>query len=97
MTAVLVFLGVLLYGAGCGVGWVLCPGHERADGPEMFTAAFWPICVPAILAARATRAWLLQREREARLEEERAAFVERQYRELMTEQFGEAQVEKRKT
>ena len=97
-TAIVVVLVILAYGAGCGVTWVVLPDNGPSVNAKALVVTFtWPVLLPAVLAARATRRYLARREQEARIEEERAAFVERQYRELMTEEFGEAQVEKRET
>ena len=82
--ALAVVLGTLLHGVGCGACWALYRLQEMSSYAFVICNT-WPVTIPAILSMRATRAVLASREKARRIEEERAAFVEREYREILSE------------
>ena len=77
--ALLVAVGVPLYGAGMSACWALVQIEHAA----FMVCWLWPVTIPALLTMRIVRTLLTRRERLARLEAELTALEQQQWCEIV--------------
>ena len=80
--ALLVAVGVPLYGAGMSACWALYK-LSMLDLYAFMVCWLWPVTIPALLTMRVVRTLLTRRERLARLEAERTALEQQQWCEIV--------------